>query len=86
MDLRAKIDLSRLKLLNIFKYIRSNGNISDEEMLRTFNCGVGFIVVASQKNKENVMDHIKKSYDCYEIGSIEKGDMKVAFENRLNWL
>ena len=84
--LSAKIDLSKIKLLNIFKYIRSNGNISDEEMLRTFNCGVGFIVSTSQKNKKMVMDHIKKSYDCYEIGFIEKGDMKVAFENRLNWL
>lgn len=34
--LRAKIDLSKIKILNIFKYIRNNGNISDEEMLRTF--------------------------------------------------
>lgn len=84
--LSAKVDLSKLKLLNIFKYIRSSGNISDEEMLRTFNCGVGFIVVTSQKDKNTVMDQIKKSYDCYEIGTIEKGDMKVAFENRLNWL
>ena len=40
--LSAKIDLSKLRILNLFKYIRNNGNISDEEMLRTFNCGVGF--------------------------------------------
>lgn len=84
--LSAKIDLSKLRILNIFKYIRNNGNISDEEMLRTFNCGVGFNVVVSQKDKDAVMKHINQFYDCYEIGRVEKGDVKVQFENRMSWL
>lgn len=84
--LSAKIDLSKLRVLNIFKYIRNNGNIGDEEMLRTFNCGVGFNVVVSQKDKDVVMKHINRFYDCYEIGEVEKGDMKVSFENRMSWL
>lgn len=84
--LKAKIDLSKLKILNIFKYIRNSGNISDEEMLRTFNCGIGFNVVVAQKDKNMVMKHINQFYDCYEIGIIEKGDCKVVFENRMNWL
>lgn len=84
--LSAKIDLSKLKILNIFKYIRNNGNISDEEMLRTFNCGVGFNVVVSPKDKTTVMKHINQFYDCYEIGKIEMGENKVVFENRINWL
>ena len=84
--LSAKIDLSKLKILDIFKYIRNNGNISDEEMLRTFNCGVGFNVVVSQKDKTTVMKHINQFYDCYEIGKIEMGENKVVFENRINWL
>ena len=82
----AKIDLSKLKILNIFKYIRNNGNISDEEMLRTFNCGVGFNVVVHPKDKAAVIKHINRFYDCYEIGMIEMGDSKVEFENRINWL
>lgn len=84
--LSAKIDLSKLNILNIFKYIRNNGNISDEEMLRTFNCGVGFNVVVAQKDKAAVIKHINRFYDCYEIGIIETGDCKVKFENRINWL
>lgn len=84
--LGAKIDLSKLKILNIFKYIRNNGSISDEEMLRTFNCGVGFNVVVAQKDKDAVMRHINQFYDCYEIGAIEKGDSKVVFEKKMNWL
>lgn len=82
----AKIDLSKLRVLDIFKYIRNIGNISDDEMLRTFNCGVGFNIVTANENKQPIIDHIKKYYDCYEIGRIEKGDSKVIFENRINWI
>lgn len=84
--LSAKIDLSKVKVLNLFKYIRNNGNISDEEMLRTFNCGVGFNIVVAQKDKAAVVKHIQQFYDCYEIGTIEAGDAKVQFENRINWI
>ncbi|MCM1158391.1 MAG: AIR synthase-related protein [Bacteroidales bacterium] len=55
-------------------------------MLRTFNCGVGFILVAAQKDKEKVMEHVKKWYACYEIGKMEKGRAKIIFENSINWL
>lgn len=82
----AQIDVSKIRVLNIFKYIRNSGNISDEEMLRTFNCGVGFILIVSQKNKNIVMKHINQFYDCYEIGKIQKGDNKIVFEQRMNWL
>lgn len=84
--LSAKIDLTKVKVLNIFKYIRNAGNISDEEMLRTFNCGVGFNLVVPQKYKTVVMKHVQQFYDCYEIGTIETGVVKVQFKNRLNWI
>lgn len=84
--LSARIDLSQIKTLNIFKYIRNSGNISDEEMLRTFNCGVGFNLVVSRRDTAAVMKHINQFYECYEIGTIERGEKKVAFEKRMNWL
>ena len=84
--LSAKIDLSKIKALNIFKYIRRNGNINDEEMLRTFNCGVGYIIVGSGKDKNMIMEHVRQFYDCYEIGHMQKGIKKIVFENRINWL
>lgn len=82
----AEIDLSKLRVLNIFKYIRSKGNISDDEMLRTFNCGVGFVLVVSKESCGEIVAHIAKCYDCYEIGRIEKGTEKVRFANRINWI
>ena len=45
-DFTVNIDLSKLKL-KIFAWIKSN-NITDKEMLRTFNCGVGFCLIAKK--------------------------------------
>jgi len=84
--LSAAIDLSKVRVLNIFKYIRNNGNISDDEMLRTFNCGVGFMLIVSKESSMTLSRHIGKYYNCYEIGRIEKNTEKVIFEGRINWI
>lgn len=84
--LSARIDLSKVEALSLFKFIQKCGNIDEKEMLQTFNCGVGLIVVVSQKNKDMVLGHIQQHYHCYEIGAIEKGEGKVVFEKHINWL
>lgn len=84
--LSARIDLSKIRTLNLFRYIRQNGNISDEEMLRTFNCGVGLAVVVPEQDRNAVMEHIGQFYPCYEIGRVETGEDRVVFEKRMNWL
>ena len=48
MILCAILIYQKLKLQNIFKWLKSK-NISDKEMLRTFNCGVGFCLIAKKK-------------------------------------
>lgn len=83
----AEIELSRLRVPEIFRYIRSHGNISDEEMLRTFNCGAGFCLIVPEKYKEQVIEHVSRSYACYEIGRIVKdAERKIVLEGRVNWL
>lgn len=84
--LTAEINLSKIRPLPVFKYIRKSGNISDEEMLHTFNCGVGLNIVVGEKDAAAVIRHISKYYDCYEIGRICRGEEKVAFVNRLEWV
>jgi len=37
----AHIDLNKIKILPVFKFIKNEGNIDDSEMLRTFNMGAG---------------------------------------------
>lgn len=84
--LTAEIDLSKIRPLPVFKYIKQNGGVSDEEMLHTFNCGVGMNIVVSQKDAAAVIRHISEFYDCYEIGRICTGDEKVRYVNRLEWV
>ena len=47
-NLNLNLDLSKIKILEIFKWLKKN-NISDKEMINTFNCGVGFCVIVSKK-------------------------------------
>lgn len=83
--LTAEIDLAAIKPLKIFSYIQKMGNIDEEEMLSTFNCGVGLNIVVSRENKEQVIEHIKQWYECYEIGKITAGEKKVKFKNHVVW-
>ena len=84
--LSASIELDKIKLLPLFKYIKQSGNITDQEMLATFNCGVGFIIVVPSIYKQTVLNHINSYYECYEIGHIIKDNKKVMFKNTLNWM
>lgn len=79
----AEIDLKKLKTLPIFTYIKKAGNIEEKEMLSTFNCGVGLILVVEARLTEQVADHINHYHDCYEIGEIKKGNKKVDFKNQI---
>lgn len=84
--LGARIDLSLLRVPPVFRYIRSAGNIRDLEMLRTFNCGAGLLLVVPQLSKTHIMRHLCAFYDCYEIGEIRPCDRPVAFAGQINWL
>ena len=79
----AEIDLTRIKTLPLFGYIKKMGNIDEEEMLSTFNCGVGLCIVAGKDAAEQVANRMGKYYDCYKIGKITSGDRKVVFRNHL---
>lgn len=81
----AEIDLSKIRTLEIFSYIKQMGNVSDEEMLRTFNCGVGLCMVVKEEKKDLSIRHISRYYDCYEIGRIEKGSRKIRLVNSVDW-
>lgn len=85
-DINAEIDLSKYEILDIFKLIRKYGNVSDNEMLRTYNMGVGLAMVIPEEKVNQVKNHIQnKGINCYEIGKIVKGNKKVITYNNLNW-
>ncbi|MDO5337826.1 MAG: phosphoribosylformylglycinamidine cyclo-ligase [Eubacteriales bacterium] len=79
----AQIDLSCIRMLPIFQYIQNKGNISEDEMLSTFNCGVGLTLVVSKETAEQVREKVKGFYDCYELGRIVSGDKRIVFKNHI---
>ena len=82
--LSLNIDLSKIKTTKIFKWLKSK-NISDEEMMRTFNCGIGFCLIAHKKNITKIKKNFSRKYKPYEIGFISKSKNKVNLSNNLKW-
>jgi len=78
------IDLSKIKIKPIFKWIKKN-NIKDSEMLKTFNCGVGFCLITNKKNINNIQKIFSKDYQPYQIGFISKEKSKVKTFGKLQW-
>ena len=82
--LSLNIDLSKIKIPKIFKWIKKK-NISDAEMLKTFNCGIGFCVIAPKKNVTKIKKNFSKDFLPYEIGFISKNKKKVSLSKNLKW-
>jgi phosphoribosylformylglycinamidine cyclo-ligase len=82
----AVIKLENLRIHEIFKIIRDEGNIADKEMLRTFNLGVGLIIVCSPDTQSEITSHLQSNdCECFNIGHITNGTKKVRYEGLLNW-
>ena len=80
----AEIDLRKINTHKIFKWLKKN-NIEDREMLKTFNCGVGFCLIIKPKNLNKVVKFFSKKYRPYVIGKISKGPKKIKLNDKINW-
>ncbi len=59
----------------VFEMLRKLGNIPESEMKKTFNLGVGYVIVVPEKASELSISRLKQyGYDAYHIGNVEKGE------------
>ena len=84
-NLVAEINLDKIKTTKIFKWLKQN-NVSDKEMLKTFNCGVGFCLIINSKKLNQIKKYFIKEYEPYVIGKISKGKTKVKLNGSINWI
>ncbi|MBN1997267.1 phosphoribosylformylglycinamidine cyclo-ligase [candidate division KSB1 bacterium] len=71
--LGLRIDWSSWKIPPEFKKIQQHGNVSDEEMRRVFNLGIGLILVVSAGHEQSVAQKLKSvNESCFPIGRIIK--------------
>lgn len=65
----------------VFSVIRNRGNIPVEDMRRTFNMGIGYIMIVSEDKAGDAVSILKETgFDSYVIGDIVKGDKEVRYE------
>ena len=78
------INLSNIKPKKIFKWLKTK-NITDSEMLKTYNCGVGFCLIANKKNVKKIQSIFSREYRPYPIGFISKDKTKVKIFGKIKW-
>tara|TARA_A100001011_G_scaffold398447_1_gene502920 strand:+ start:3467 stop:4495 length:1029 start_codon:yes stop_codon:yes gene_type:complete len=83
-NLCAFVNLNSIKTLKIFNWLKQQ-NISDAEMLKTFNCGVGFCLIVNAKNLKEVKKYFSKDFKPYVIGKIIKSKKKIKLNGKINW-
>ena len=86
-DARVNIDLGALPCQPVFHWLAKAGNVEEAEMLRTFNCGVGFVALVAPHDATAITacfhDHGEKAFP---IGIIERrgdGSPAVRFSGKL---
>jgi len=83
-NLCLNINLTNIKTKKIFKWLKTK-NITDSEMLKTFNCGVGFCLIANKKNIKKIQNIFSMKYRPYPIGFISKAKEKVKVFGKIKW-
>jgi phosphoribosylformylglycinamidine cyclo-ligase len=80
-DSAVEIDKGSWPMLPVFKLLQEIGKVSEAEMYRTFNMGVGMVVVTSAQDQASVKSHFQQQdVAVYQIGRVNKGNREVSIE------
>jgi phosphoribosylformylglycinamidine cyclo-ligase len=70
----AHVDLAAWRAPAVFGWLRRAGNLDDQEMLRTFNCGIGLVAVVEREGSGDVIRILRDAGEApLPIGAIERG-------------
>ena len=73
--LGVRIDVGSWPVLPMFQLLRKIGNIPEQDWRRTFNLGIGMILVVSKRDLPDAAKMLKKLRErCYQIGEVVRGD------------
>ena len=77
----AEVDVTKWPRLSVFMKLQEWGNVAWPEMYRTFNMGIGMILIVDQKDVETVKENLaSRGETVYEIGRIVSGDGPVVLK------
>ncbi len=74
---QAVVDTDSWQLPDVFQWLQENGNVEINEMYRTFNCGVGMVLIVDADEADAIVSMLVKNGDnAWQLGQIEAGDNK----------
>jgi len=79
---QAVIQKNSWEFPEVFKWLQRSGNIEQSEMTRTFNCGVGMVIIVASEDADDAIDLFTRCGEtAWRLGQIEKqtGEEQVAF-------
>ncbi len=82
-NVQATLDSNSWQLPAIFKWLQQHGNVEDQEMYRTFNCGVGLVIVLPQEQVNHCLEALNQlGENAWHIGNVEPlaNKEKVIFQ------
>ncbi|MFY9880206.1 MAG: phosphoribosylformylglycinamidine cyclo-ligase [Pseudolabrys sp.] len=85
--LGARIDLTQITVPPVFQWLAREGNIAQNEMLRTFNCGIGMTVVTAPGEVDALTKTFERSGEtAVVLGTVTKetGDQRVIYHGSLD--
>lgn len=72
---QAAIDQNSWQLPAVFQWLQENGNVEINEMYRTFNCGIGMVLIVDAKDADAITTSLTENGDtAWRLGQIETGD------------
>lgn len=78
------IDGDSWPVLPVFPFLKKEGNIDAHEMYRTFNCGIGMLLILNQEDADKAMDILSEQGEkIYRIGYVTKGKKEVTITGGL---
>ncbi|XP_061483755.1 trifunctional purine biosynthetic protein adenosine-3 [Rhineura floridana] len=83
------LDALSWKIPNIFSWLQKEGNLSEEEMARTFNCGIGSVLVVQKELAGQILKDVQRHEDAWLIGKVirrQAGSAHVEVSNLLQAL
>ncbi len=82
LELSVKIYQKNWETPFIFDLIKKVGNIDKKEMFKTFNMGIGIIVIVNPNDTKKVLSRLLRlNYPCFVIGKVISGERKVIISN-----
>ena len=77
----VEIDKGSWPVLPVYKLMQEIGSVSEAEMYRTFNMGVGMVIVCAPDDQNAIATHFSnEGVECFEIGRVTQGELNVKIQ------